>query len=120
MVNGKSLLLGILAGGVVSATATLLSTPQSGKELRTDAKLRGEKLVDTFDKIKSDGIQLTEQIAQTSKEGALLVKELSADVKTSLETWKRTIEPHQKNIQKHLAKIEESLKELEEQTKKEN
>ena len=116
MANGKSLLLGFLAGGVVSAAATLLSTPKSGKELRDDVKVRGEEIVHSLDRIKDEGKLLTEQIANTSKEGAALIKELSGDVKTSIETWKNTIEPHQKNIQKYLTQIEERLKELEDQT----
>lgn len=116
MANGKSLLLGLLAGGVVSAAATLLSTPKSGRELRQDVKLRGEEIVQSLDKIKDEGRLLTEQIANTSKEGTALIKELSIDVKNSLESWKNTIEPHQKNIQSYLAQIEERLKELEEQT----
>ncbi|MCT2535568.1 YtxH domain-containing protein [Aquibacillus koreensis] len=118
MANGKSLLLGFLVGGAVGATATLFSTPKSGKQLRTDLKVKSEELAGLVDKMKDEGKLLTEQIANTSKEGAALIKELSADVKTSLESWRNTIEPHQKNIQKHLAQIEESLKELEEKTKK--
>lgn len=120
MANAKSLLIGFIAGGVVSAAATLLSAPSSGKELRYNVKSRGEGIVDTFGKIKTDGLQLSEQIAQTSKEGATLIKELSNDFRSSVETWKRTIEPHQKNIQKHLAQIEDSLRELEEKTNKDN
>ncbi|GAA5416704.1 hypothetical protein Pryu01_01742 [Paraliobacillus ryukyuensis] len=116
MANGKSLLLGMLAGGAVSAVVTLLSTPKSGKELRHDAKSRGEEIVQSLDKIKAEGRLLTEQIANTSKEGAELIKELSADMKHSIENWKNTIEPHQKNIQSYLAQIEDRLKELEEQT----
>ncbi|WP_138419774.1 YtxH domain-containing protein [Aquibacillus sediminis] len=116
MTNGKSLLLGFLVGGVISSAATLLSTPKSGKELRNQAKLRGEDVIQTFDKLKEEGSQLTTQIAQTSKEGASLIKDLSFEMKDSIESWKKTIEPHQKNIQKYLTQIEESLKELEEKT----
>lgn len=34
MANGKSLILGIMVGGTVSAAATLLSTPSSGRDFR--------------------------------------------------------------------------------------
>ncbi|WP_226038027.1 YtxH domain-containing protein [Aquibacillus saliphilus] len=118
MANGKSLLLGLIIGGVVGGATTLLSAPTSGKELRNQAKSRGEGLVHSFDKLKNEGIHLTDQIAQTSKEGVSLIKDLSSDMKQSIESWKQTIEPHQKNIQKYLAQIEKSLKELEESTSK--
>ncbi|MDC3417270.1 YtxH domain-containing protein [Aquibacillus salsiterrae] len=120
MVHGKSLLLGILAGGVVSGTATLFSAPTSGRELRTQAKERGEEIIHSVDKLKTDGRHLTEQIAKSSKEGALLIKDLSEEMKSSIEHFRSTIAPHQKNIQKYLAQIEESLKELEEKTRQAN
>ncbi|MRH44132.1 YtxH domain-containing protein [Aquibacillus halophilus] len=121
MANGKSLLLGFIFGGVVSGAATLLSTPTSGRDLRNQAVSRGEDLVHSFERLKDEGFHLSDQIAQTSKEGISLIKELSTDMKQSIESWKRTIEPHQKNIQKYLTQIEESLRELEEKnSRKEN
>ncbi|MBM7571454.1 YtxH domain-containing protein [Aquibacillus albus] len=120
MVSGKSLLLGFITGGLVSATATLLSTPTSGKKLRNQARYRSEEIVHSFEKIKNDGLQITDQLAKTSKEGVSLLKDLSAEMKASIESWKNTIAPHQKNIQTYLTQIEQSLKELEEKTKQQN
>ncbi|GAA0300829.1 gas vesicle protein [Gracilibacillus halotolerans] len=117
MINSKSLLLGILAGGVVGAAATLLSTPKSGREMRADVKQRSEDIVQTMNRLRAEGMDLKEQITKTSKEGAALIKELSTDMKNSIESWKQTVEPHQKNIQKYLTQIESSLRELEEKTK---
>ncbi|SHM47273.1 YtxH domain-containing protein [Gracilibacillus kekensis] len=117
MINSKSLLIGMLAGGIVSAAATLLSTPKAGKELRTDVKVKSDKAVHYINNLRTEGVDLKEQITKTSKEGAALIKDLSADVKESIESWKKTVEPHQKNIQKYLTQIEESLKELEDKTK---
>ncbi|UOQ86616.1 YtxH domain-containing protein [Gracilibacillus salinarum] len=116
MINSKSLLIGILAGGIVSAAATLFTTPKAGRELRTDVKLKSDNAVRYVNQLRTDGVDLKEQITKTSKEGAALIKDLSADVKESIESWKKTVEPHQKNIQKYLTQIEESLKELEEKT----
>ncbi|WP_163537135.1 YtxH domain-containing protein [Gracilibacillus sp. YIM 98692] len=116
MINTKSLFLGMLAGSVVSAAATLLSAPKSGSELRSDIKHQSDEAIHSINKLRSEGMDLKEQITKTSKEGAALIKDLSADVKESIESWKKTVEPHQKNIQKYLTQIEESLKELEEKT----
>ncbi|KAB8139026.1 YtxH domain-containing protein [Gracilibacillus oryzae] len=118
MINAKSLFFGIIVGGAISATATLLSAPKSGKDLRYDVKHKGDEAIQAIKHLKEDGFDLKEQITQTSKEGAALIKDLSADVKQSIESWKQTVEPHQKNIQKYLNQIEKSLKELEEKTKK--
>lgn len=120
MASGKSIALGILVGSTVSAAITLLTAPSSGSELRADAKQRSDEWKVTFNNLKNEGTQLKEQIARTSKEGAVMFKELSADVKTSIDSWKRTVEPHQKNIQKSLAQIEKSLKDLEEKANQKN
>lgn len=117
MINGKSLIIGFLAGGIISAAATLLSTPKAGKDLRHDVKLKSDEAIRYMNHLKTEGVDLREQISKTSKEGAALLKDLSADVKESLESWKRTVEPHQRNIQTYLTQIENSLKELEEKTK---
>lgn len=117
MINTKSLIIGILAGSVVGAAATLLSTPKAGKELRSDMKVKGEEAKRYIDHLKTEGVDLKDQITKTSKEGAALIKDLAIDIKDSIESWKKTVEPHQKNIQKYLTQIEESLRELEEKTK---
>ena len=42
MANTKSLILGILVGGTVSVAATLLSTPESGRDMRGRVKTQSE------------------------------------------------------------------------------
>ena len=117
MISTKSLIAGIIAGSVVGAAATLLSTPKAGKDLRTDVKVKSGEAKRYIDHLKTEGVDLKDQITKTSKEGAALIKDLAADIKESIESWKKTVEPHQKNIQKYLTQIEKSLKELEDKTK---
>uniref|UniRef100_UPI000AE123B3 YtxH domain-containing protein n=1 Tax=Gracilibacillus sp. JCM 18860 TaxID=1306159 RepID=UPI000AE123B3 len=94
MINTKSLMLGIVVGGVVSATATLLSTPKSGKDLRNNMKHYSNEAIDSFNRFREDGMDIKEQITKTSKEGGVsLIKDLSLDVKESIESWKKTVEP---------------------------
>ncbi|WP_106498095.1 YtxH domain-containing protein [Lentibacillus sp. Marseille-P4043] len=113
MANGRSLLLGFVVGGVVSATATLLSTPSSGKDLRIRAKQQGVEWKQMIANLRRDGMRLKEQITSTSKEGATLVKELTKEMMVSVQDWKESVGPHQENIQRYLEQIESSLKDLE-------
>ncbi|RPF52025.1 YtxH domain-containing protein [Aquisalibacillus elongatus] len=117
MANGKSLLLGVLFGSAVGASVSLLTTPSSGEELRSKVKDQSDRLRDIAQQIREDGLDLKNQLSKTSKEGAALLKDLSQDIKTSIESWKETIEPHQENLQEHLRQIEESIKELEDKMK---
>lgn len=114
MANGKSLALGIFFGAVVGATATLLTTPTSGKELRMKVKDQSVEWKELLENLKLDGLRLKNQIAATSKEGVSLIKDLTHEMKSSIVEWKEAVEPHQQNIHQYLEQIESSLKDLEE------
>lgn len=113
----KSLLLGVFVGGTVSAAATLLSTPSSGKELRTNLKTQTNEWKDMISQLAQDSVLLKDQIAETSKEGTALIKNLTKEMKKSVEEWKVAVEPHQENIHDYLEQIEVSLKDLEDKMK---
>lgn len=114
MANGKSLALGVLFGAAVGAAATLLTTPTSGKELRTKVKDQSIEWKEILENLKLDGLRLKNQIAATSKEGVSLIKDLTHEMKNSIVEWKEAVEPHQQNIHQYLEQIESSLKDLEE------
>ena len=111
--KGKSILLGILVGTTASAVATLLTTPSSGKDVRVRIKDQSFEWKDAIDEMIQDGLNLKEQIAKTSKEGAALINDLTQEMKTSIEEWKIAVEPNQENIHNYLEQIETSIKDLE-------
>lgn len=118
MAKGRSLLLGFMVGGTISAITTLLSTPTSGRKLRVNVKKQGIEWKDMITNLKQDSLRLKNKIAKTSKEGAVLIKNLTQEMKTSVEEWKTAVEPHQDNIYEYLEQIELSLKDLEDKIKK--
>ncbi|HLR15948.1 MAG TPA: YtxH domain-containing protein [Bacillota bacterium] len=113
----KSLVLGFVVGGTVSAAATLLAAPSSGKELRTNLKTQTNEWKEMISQLAQDSVLLKDQIAETSKEGTALIKNLTKEMKKSVEEWKVAVEPHQENIHDYLEQIEVSLKELEDKVK---
>ncbi|AXI08714.1 hypothetical protein CUC15_07205 [Oceanobacillus zhaokaii] len=118
MSKAKSFVLGLVVGGTVSAAVTLLSTPSSGRTVRDQVKIQGLELKQLLTNLKENGLQLKMQFRESSKEGAVLVKELTQDIRKSVEEWKNTVEPHQESIHKYLEQIETSIKDLEEKVKK--
>src|SRR5690625_5205248 len=118
MSRSKSLLLGFIIGGTVSAAVTLLSAPSSGKELRKRVKHQSQEWKEMADKLLQDSLRLKDQIAETSKEGVALINNLTQEMQKSVEEWKFAVEPHQENIHEYLEQIEASLKDLEEKVKK--
>lgn len=117
MARGRSLLLGMVIGGTAGAVATLLSTPSSGKDLRQSVKNQSLECKSLFDNLIQDAVRLKDQIAITSKEGAVLIGQLAKEIKSSVEDWKLVTGPHQENIHEYLEQIEVSLKELEDKIK---
>ncbi|ALC80615.1 MULTISPECIES: YtxH domain-containing protein [Bacillus] len=118
MANNRSLLAGLVVGGIVGGAAVLFSAPTSGKELRGQLKSNCGKLEETVQKLKNDGSSLTEQIVTTAKEGIEVVKEVSGELQNSIKTWREEIKPHQQDLQKELAEIEEKIKQLEKNLQK--
>lgn len=117
MSKGKSILFGVAVGSAVGVIATLLTTPSSGKQIRSRVKEQTYDWRDVLDSLKFDGLRLKDQLAETSREGASMMKNLTAEMKRSIDEWKKTVEPHKENIQDYIEQIETSLKELEEKVK---
>lgn len=117
MSRTKSFLIGFALGGVASATATLLTTPSSGRKLRGKIAEQSLEWKEMADNLLQDALRLKDQIAETSKEGVTLINNLTQEMKKSVEEWKIAVEPHQENIHDYLEQIELSLKDLEEKVK---
>ncbi|WP_102347454.1 YtxH domain-containing protein [Bacillus sp. Marseille-P3661] len=119
MSKGKSLLAGILVGGVAATITTLLVSPKSGHEWRETIKLNSSKVKDAVNALKLESSSIKEQVVNSSKESALILKDFSNDVKTSVSAWRKDIEPNQARINDELKNIEESFRKLESLTNKE-
>src|SRR5699024_12873738 len=72
-----------------------LPLPSRNKTLHYTTLLRSMEWKQIIEDIIKDGWKLKDQIAQTSKEGAALINELTEAMKTSVDEWKNTVEPHQ-------------------------
>jgi gas vesicle protein len=115
----KSVLIGFAVGTIVTAAATLLSTPKSGRELRKDIKDSTNKLKLTMMDVKKEGISLKEQIIQVSKEGVDAFKEVATDLKEDIKTWRKEIEPNIDHIKGDVETIQDTVSKTQEKTKKE-
>ncbi|MFC2949984.1 YtxH domain-containing protein [Virgibacillus sediminis] len=120
MTRGKSIFLGLIIGGSVSAAVTLLSTPSTGREIRSRMKEQGYEARNFLYSLKLDVQRLKDQLADTSKEGIVMIRELTEEMKDSIAEWRNTVEPHQENIQQYLEQIESSLKDLEDKVNNQN
>ncbi|ABS73388.1 MULTISPECIES: YtxH domain-containing protein [Bacillus] len=113
MADGRSLLTGLFVGGLIGGAAVLLSAPSSGKELRGKIKANCNSIEDTIKRLKKDGMALKDQLVQTAKESAEVIKDVGGELQTSIKRWQEEIKPHQQDLQKEIADIEEKIRQLE-------
>ncbi|KXZ20817.1 hypothetical protein AXI59_06845 [Bacillus nakamurai] len=113
MADGRSLLTGLFVGGLIGGAAVLLSAPSSGKELRGKIKENCNSIEETIKRLKTDGKALKDQLVQTAKESAEVIKDVGGELQTSIKKWQEEIKPHQQDLQKEIADIEEKIRQLE-------
>ncbi|GAE36944.1 YtxH domain-containing protein [Halalkalibacter akibai] len=91
MKNQKSVAMGTVVGGVVGATAALLTAPKSGEELRED--ISNQVL---------DGWNKTEDV---SKELRIKLEELSGIINEGSENVSRTVKKKSENVMNEIRQL---------------
>src|SRR5699024_2001059 len=99
MSKSKSIIFGVAVGSAVGVIATLLTTPSSGKQIRSRVKEQTSDWREVLDSLKFDGLRLKDHLAETSRESDLKIKKLTAEMKRIINELKRTVEPYIENIQ---------------------
>lgn len=111
--NGKHLLLGIIAGAAITGIGTLLYTPTSGKNLRENLKENKDELQDIYKELKLKINEMKDESISASKVSKEAVKHFIAESKDLVNAWKSDVEPHRNELQKRIKEIENTLGELE-------
>lgn len=82
----KGLMMGFLAGGIVGAVVALLYAPKSGRELRSDIKLRKDEFLDdTAEYMKIAKSKANELINEGKKKSEQLIKDAKEKASTLIE-----------------------------------
>lgn len=109
----KTFLIGLSAGLVGGVAAILLSTPQSGAQLRqnittnlTSAKSKLTDLTSEFGHVKQSISSLTSE-AQNN------IPSIINDLKVSLTHFKQEIEPETLTLKQEIEKLQNSISEIE-------
>lgn len=113
MSKSKALFYGILVGGIAAGVSTLLAAPSSGKDLRRSLRENSDTFKDTFNKLKSEGMAVKDQIKRIAEESKNVVPDVSNDLKVAVKEWQTGIELHKKNIENEIMSLEESIQTLE-------
>lgn len=111
--NGKSLLLGLLAGGAIAGIATILSAPASGKETRYKLAENKEIALSELRELKNSLMQIKDSLSVASSEGKKAIGDFIKDVKLAVNEWKVETSPIKESLAKELQALEQTLEDLE-------
>lgn len=111
--NGKSLLIGFLAGGAIASIATILSAPASGKETRHKLAENKEIALSELRELKDSLLQIKDSVAAASTEGKQVIADFINDVKLAIHEWKVETAPIKAELAKDLQALEQIVEDLE-------
>ncbi|MBE4906748.1 YtxH domain-containing protein [Bacillus luteolus] len=118
MGKGLNFLYGIIIGSAIGGATTLLTSPTSGKELRKQLQTNSQHLIETLQKLKSEGLDLSNTITSSSKQSITAISEFKNDLVHSFDQWTESTKENKKSIQKELSEIEILLSDLEKSVRK--
>lgn len=116
--NGKAFLSGIITGTIIGGGVTLLTTPKSGRDLKKGIIENSKQFKNKVSTVKSESIQLKNEIKETTKDGVSTIINVSNDLKSSVEEWKNDVEPNVKNIYENINEIQKTITEMEQRLSK--
>ncbi|MGK7379538.1 YtxH domain-containing protein [Planococcus sp. 1R117A] len=110
--KASTFFIGLATGLAAGAAATLFSTPQSGKELRSSVKTAStdwkEKLSDVKEKVNG----LKESVAKLSDEAKTTVPEATDGLKASMQEWQESTAPAKEHLQLEILAIQNAIEAL--------
>jgi gas vesicle protein len=113
ILNGKSLFLGLLAGGAIAGIATLLSAPAPGKETRTKLAANKNLALAELQEIKERLLEIKDSVSIASTEGRTVFADFISDIKLALKEWETETAPIKQELTKELKELEQTIAELE-------
>ncbi|MBF4501249.1 YtxH domain-containing protein [Savagea sp. SN6] len=114
----SNFLLGVLAGSITASVAVLLTTSQSGEQLRNNFKTKSCHLQSMAEDIKVKANELVGSIQHLTAEAKNNLPETIEEIKQSVMTWQQSTEPNKNNLTKEIDSIQRSIEQLEQQIAK--
>ncbi len=111
--KANSLVIGFISGFAVAGVGVLLSTPASGKEIRTNLKETKDETALLLKDVQKAVIQLKNDCISAANISKEQVNLFVKDVKELIREWNEDTTQHTKAIQVHIQDVETAINELE-------
>lgn len=106
-------LFGIAVGALASASAVLLSTPKSGREVRSSLKSTLTDYQEQFSDVKIQLQDLKNTLGNLTKESKEVIPETMEAMKESITEWQNETAPIQHQLQAEIISIQLAMEKLE-------
>ncbi|KGL43187.1 hypothetical protein BMT55_11115 [Listeria newyorkensis] len=116
--NAKSVLLGVLIGGLTSAATAIMLAPKSGRELRQDIASKSGEASVILKELAYNATDLFQSVQVLGTEGTTLLKDLSTDIKESVANWNEEMEPEKARLKDEIKDMQKTISDLEKTLKK--
>lgn len=110
--KASTFFLGLATGLAAGAAATLFSTPQSGKELRTTMKSASSDWKENLADVKEKVNGLKDSIAKLTDEAKTQIPAAADGLKKSMESWQTDTAPAKEHLQLEILAIQNAIEEL--------
>ena len=111
--KASTFFIGLVTGVVAGSAAALLSTPQSGSNLRSNVKMASSDWKEKLSEVKFQISDLKKSISHLTKEVKTDVPQTIDELKQSVQKWHSQTGPIQENLQNEISSIQMAMEELE-------
>ncbi|MGM0846387.1 MAG: YtxH domain-containing protein [Bacillota bacterium] len=114
----KSIAFGVIAGSAIGAIATLLSAPQSGKDLKKQINQNKDEWKAVLTEIKSNAVEVKDSVSRLTSEGKQTINHIKDDMQSSIQAWQGDTEPNIQHIKDDISAIEQLADNMEQEISK--
>ncbi|EFI82913.1 YtxH domain-containing protein [Listeria grayi] len=114
----KSTIIGIFAGSLIGAAASILLAPKSGKELRKNILDKSVEASVIVKELAYNTNELLQSVQVLGSEGASLLKDVSSEISESVSKWNEDMEPEKKRLKDEIKDMQKTISDLEKTLKK--
>lgn len=113
--KASTFLFGLTTGLLGSAAAVLLTTPQSGKELRSIIKAGKNNIDEQVKDLNHHVTNIKNSINDIKGEVKEAIPAFLEDTKSSVTTWQEETAPIQQHLQQEISALQSSVEEIQQQ-----
>ncbi|MFP3917252.1 YtxH domain-containing protein [Lysinibacillus telephonicus] len=111
--RGKPFLIGLSTGVIGGIAAILLTTPQSGQQIRSNIVSNAKKTKTTLKEMKVHSQSLKESFSTLKYEAKNNIPKIINDLKYSITNFRDEIEPETLKLKEEIAGLQKTITEIE-------